>query len=96
MTNDLLKRARRHGTQSIFAGDEPQRHELTEHWQARPCRPLPKGSPWRASHSPRIIRFVSKREAKRRRNEKLSKRAAEKAFQARAAVPWPIVRKGEH
>lgn len=35
MNSELTRRARRHGTKSIYAGDEPQWHELTVHWPKR-------------------------------------------------------------
>lgn len=76
----LGQRARHHGTKSIFAGDEPRDRELSEHW--------PKG--------PKLKRpALSKREAKRRRKEKLIKHADEATYQGRLTAPWPILVRDE-
>jgi hypothetical protein len=71
MTRTLRQRARRNGTRSTYAGDEPRADELTAH--------LPKSK-----------RKVPKCTAKWRRKDKLNKRAAEAAYQARLTAPWPL------
>jgi hypothetical protein len=81
MSRELRQRAKRHGTASIFAGDEPQWHELTEHW------PKPKIKRRRFPPLP-------KRMAKLKRKDRATKRAAVASYQASLTSPWPIYVKG--
>lgn len=76
----LLKaRVRLHGTKNAYAGDEPRNDELTAHWKQWPekCKRPRKPAP-------------PKRTAKLRRKDQVMKRAADKAYRARLAAPWPI------
>jgi len=77
MTRPLRQRARRNGTRSIFAGDEPRDRELVDHWP-KPVRKRPK---------------ISKRERKRSAKDRANERAATASYQARLAASWALVRK---
>jgi hypothetical protein len=78
MNRDLRRRARRHGTKSIYAGDEPRNRELAEHWRRRPEK--------REYESPPL----PKRLAKLKRKDKIIKQADKAAHEARLAAPWPL------
>jgi hypothetical protein len=78
MSGALRRRARRHGTKSIYAGGEPRNHELVEHWHRWPMR--------KPYHSPQM----PKRMAKLKWKDRANKRAVEASYRARLTSPWPI------
>jgi hypothetical protein len=78
--SDLKGRARRHGTKSKYAGEEPRARELTEHWPKKRKRR-------------RIT--LSKRTMKLRRKDRANRRADLANHKARLAAPWALYVKEE-
>ncbi|MGZ5917458.1 MAG: hypothetical protein ACXWJ4_09075 [Methyloceanibacter sp.] len=73
---DLKRRARRHGTASIFANGEPRCREFTDHWPKK--------------HKRRHRIPPSKRTMKLRRTYRANRRTALASYGARLAAPWPL------
>jgi hypothetical protein len=77
MSRVLRNRAKRNGTQSKYAGDEPRGDELTAH--------LPKPKIKHRRFAP-----PTKRTMKRRRKVRINKHADAAAYQARVTAPWSL------